>query len=879
MAIVCDRFLPRARIYNRSRPEREAMLFDMVGGLIGRQTIVRPAYKNGINEIKISSDREEDISNGVAITSGYRVEFVPTRPSDFIQLHSPTEQALRDAWVIELTLQLAAEEAKPEENQDPDLIGSLKAEIRQMSRGGQGYIEQAYNALGKNSVSLWYGLQAANIPVILRSTFRLQQDRAFSFRLQRSKPAESQATHNFTVEFGDGNTLYALEIGSDGNSSKLYHYRPMSPRLREPLLDERDALLDNERLTPAEQVRRTLWREEEASIRNNARGRALEQQESLKIAQLEEADKTLLASKKMTPNQQRRLVEIEKELYLEVQSFRLQEDEADLIGQPVDVTVQFLKSGYLVIQCKDSQHVYENKRLTGWRPSGFHTMLPANSQIVLRSDGGQWAFQMGYPKFPTEAKFATPEFELDYEPDVDDMTVYNDVFFSLEDYGTEIDYVLERTQEGKTVRPGYKAPSKYQVVCTFKSDGRYSPELYAAQLHIPASQPPPHQLIWNSQTDGIYPPTGNNRIYDVEIMDDASRSRMITVTMADQPDKPLEQVLAGNAMDVYLYDRELEQDVYLTRSGKIVGNRINHNAAIPPDEPLAPCATREIRVVGMESFLDTEISALLIGDGLYPYQYLRALCRDAGLSPDEYSGIPDQFQTGMKRLPRNVPGREPLIKPSAGTRFWEFMQEVVNSHCYGWKLYNDGEKVCYHRVVDLDFTGTIDYGTRPELDPTDLYFIHTQQGNVDGIVKRQELEDYVSKVTVTGGKDNLTGNRFTHTDSIPMADDIRFKDSAYYISKHQFEYLTLDESLASPEDCALVARQALGKNPITPQGLTPWLIDIVCKFNPYVKAGYYIRVKGMKVLVSSINYGQLSNRDGEKGKQQMTVQLAEDWDA
>src|SRR5690606_17698648 len=223
-----------------------------------------------------------------------------------------------------------------------------------------------------------------NVPVILKSTFKLDKNRAFSLRLQRSQAPQGQAEHDFIIEFGNGFTLYAIVIGSDGNKSTFLHYRNMKPKDRKVLLDQMDDLLDRGRLTPADMAKILDLQKEAGSIKNAAKGRKTTPEENTKLKQLADAEKALRDSKKLLPSQQDQLDDLKNKLYLKEQTFKLQEDAQDLINKPLDITVQFLRGGYVLIQSGDSKFVYENQRLTGWRPHGYHDGLPDKSEIHIK---------------------------------------------------------------------------------------------------------------------------------------------------------------------------------------------------------------------------------------------------------------------------------------------------------------------------------------------------------------------------------------------------------------------------------------------------------------------------------------------------------------
>ena len=864
MSVIKPRFWPRMKLYRRNKSPRPAMLRDILANAIEVQTVVEPAKRSAIAITDLSNDKN-------VITLDYVQEWQPTVVSMFRRFPSPEEKLLRENSLAQIQSDLDEELAKEPSKQDQDLIKSYNAQIFQLRTGGNGFLEQAQNILGTKTDSLFWSLAAPNVPVALISTFKLDKNRAFSMRLQRSQAPKGQAKHEFTIEFGTGFTLYAIVIGSDGNKSTFLHYRNMTPKARKVLLDEMDDILDYGRLTPADMAKIIDLQDQAKKIKNTAKGRKTTDEENTQLKQLADAEKTLRDSKKLLPSQQERIAELENELYLKKQDFKLQEDAQDLINKPFDITVQFLRGGYVLIQSADSRFVYENQRLTGWRPRGYHDGLPDKSEIHIKSDGGQFGFIYGNPKYFSKAIIASQDFPLNIAPVVSSLDVEDDSDDSSP--GCHIAYSLKELQAPVST-PFVNYPGSYQTVVTMTSDGRYTPELYRAQLHIPSAEADPPDLVWDSQIEGgNLSANSGNGIIDVLLRDDARRSRSVDIHI-DNADSTanLPKVLGGLAADVYLYDRTNGDNLYLLTQGRIVSAAQPDQRDFASDPEIGCGGEAVITAIGLESFLDIEITALLIGDSKYPNDYIRELAIDGGLTLDQIDGIPIG-DVGIPKIERGVVGEAPAVQPAEGAKYWQWISDVAANHCPGWSLYNDGTSLQLKDDSNRD-KPALAYNIPPHVDVDNPLCI--RQGD-NGVNVYQKLDGYITQVTAVGGKDPLRGERFQHTESIPQADDERFEDSAYYTGVTITEVLPVDDSLMSDKACQLAARRNLGVTPITPGGKTSWFVDCVVDFDPDVFAGDLVRFYNKKCYIDQVQFASLAASNTSMETMNLTLQLAEDW--
>ncbi len=195
---------------------------------------------------------------------------------------------------------------------------SLSGLIEQLGVSGEGYLETAYNLLNSSVSGITWGLGVANIPVTVTSTFLSQKNRGQSFRLKRIEAPDGQVNYTFTIEIGNGNSLYALVIGDDGNSSVFIHYRNMSIAKRKQKLDELKTIEDTGRLTVEDRGNIIIWENKIKKIKFDAKsdgrtGKNLSGEENSGIETLKKQIEDLKDSKKgLNESDQERKSDLEK---------------------------------------------------------------------------------------------------------------------------------------------------------------------------------------------------------------------------------------------------------------------------------------------------------------------------------------------------------------------------------------------------------------------------------------------------------------------------------------------------------------------------------------------------------------------------------------
>lgn len=906
-----NRYRPIVRLSRPDQPAHPAYIKSILAEEILMQSST-PGGRSNIHWLQLRpDDRIEDA--GMPGREPMRSQY---RPPSVILNHETrwedTENCL--SWSYEPTpgeeswrrLQLIKYNARSDELKAKSKLATAEQEeldgltelINQLATGGEGYLETAYDLLGSGASGITWGLAVANIPVTVKSTFLSRKNRSISFRLKRLEAPKDQARFNYTIEIGRGNRLYALVIGSNGNSSEFVHYKNLSPAERTALIAQREALLDDGRLTVSDLGNIALWEEQIRQLKWYAKShgqKQLDAEDAALVTSLKKQVSDLKDSKRgLSVETQQQLKIVEDKLYYAKVKFSLQEQTKDLIGKAFDITLHFLRSGYIVIQSKDGQKVYENKLVTGGEPAGsdpkYSDSLPEGAQIVIKSDGGMWSLVYGHPLYDQVGQITTQPFEIPFSFDDDEIEWIIDGDSSM----PGCDITMELVPATMFV-PGTSlgGASAYQAVITLLSNsevldgmynGMYTPELYFLELHIKASVVDSETVTWYSEDD--YTLRGQSRVLDVMLQDDKSKTKLCTAVIGETYRHPsmvgfdkasLPMMIGGSACDIILHNLETgvhEKVITMGYASKVDrGDHVKLNLSSGIASAYSAVGNHvQISVIGCEGFLDREITAPLIGNNRYVGDYIAALARDAGLHQDLYSSLPEGGAGGCPRMKKMVPGGFPDIKPAQGVKVWEWMQEVVRKHAPRWELWSDSSglrlTVKSLRVRDIDYSET--------LPTTSHYCIRRASTEAGGVGLYQDTREYYTTVQVIGAVNPVTGMRYVAKATIPQASDPRFNRSMFYIGEDRVRTLAVDESLRSYNDCLQVARDALDITSLTPNGLAPWYQKIRIDLDPSIKAGDLVKINGIKHVVDEIEYSTL-NGGGQEGQQLTLVcRLAED---
>lgn len=822
----------------------------------------------GIEQNKLEAEGLFDYENidPPAFICGYKVIWRNTRARrDWFYTPSPEEEAYRT--LERARIQGELDELSDKENKDQadlDEIAALENLLEQLSEGGDGFLETTFNWGGTMVEGIFWGLGVPNISASVKSTFKI--DGGVALRLKRLEAPKGQATDfSYEIELGD---LYALVIGEDGNSAEFVHYRP-GVKNRKALLEELQEIKDSGRLTPDNQLQILGWKEDIQIIRKTAKERGTGQkeltpEESAQIKAIEKQIDDLQESKRgLTEGNEARKREIEDLLIIDRMSFALQEAERSLLNVPVDISFIPLESGSVVIHVNDEQKIYENKEWQRDKPDDKpyppHTLT---GHITLKSSGGKWGVLYGDVQH-SSGEASTPAFPISFVPEEEELR------WSINGTapaGTSLEATLEAAGNGL-----------YRIKITMDGDKR-TPEFYGVELYIPAALSDEETELWNSQTHGANPyANSGNHITDVVIQSDRLRGRAGTLHV-NNADNVANLLIAtgGAAIDLSLLDVASAETRVLQRYGKVVTNSqmaLDDVGADGAYLAVAPSLGNEAQIefTGVRGFLDKEIKARFSCDGLLVNDALRSLARDAELPPERYAGIPGIPTPGLNQIKPSRVGKPFDVKPSEGTKYDEWMQQLVKDHAPRFELWENADGLQLTRRAlrarpDLAYTTTGNAKSK-------LRFRRKAQ-EFGGLVLKQDTREYYTSATFYGKKDPLSGRRFSATASILQATDKRFEDSMFFTGEENHYTAPANDGLQSDADCRLAAREFLNITPLTPQGLPPWYLEGRVDFDESVLDGDLVTVNGVKFLIDGVDFAALDAGDG--ALMTLSLRLAED---
>lgn len=904
---MAPRYFPRVVLYKQPRPVLSPAYRFWMAGQLEQQVKTPPGRASNARWIKLDDDQTEyDGMPGApsshapyALTCDYSIEWLATATqgkAGWILRPTPEEDAYRqldrtyyqnEAERLQAIIAQKVKDKQSHEEEDEQLESVLGI-LDQLAPGAPGYFKTAFSAMGTNVSGVFYGLKAPNVPMACESAFTLPARRAISLRLERLKAPENfseqtrQARHEWRLfianDIGAKSTCYGLIMGEDGNACEFWHFRNMARGKREKLLAQMRAVEDRGRLSPSDHKQLLLWDAEEQAIRAAAkkekektkRKELLTPEQSDRIEDLHQLAQNLKDSKKLTKADEAELSDLKEKLFLAQENFTLQESAQDLIGKPVDFTIHFLESGYIVIACEGSEWVYENKRLTGAHPPIYASGLPKDCRMFIESDGGQWGLVYGRPKYASLVLLGQP-FEIDRPVTLAEIEWY---FGGKAPEGTSITARLVPVRAASTSPEGILTPGTWQLRINLTTDGAFSPELYWVEMILPPGEMEEAEVVWDSQNPGNPDAPSGNWVQDVLIQSERARGPHLTVHVARPGLDSLPLLLAGLACDVTLYDRQELRSVTMMRSGKVV---VNPNARLRRLSLAGEAAALKrvsmvgsevaFEAVGLQEFLAAECQVPFVLNGEYPNDCLHDLCFYAGLHPALYAGIPTG-DIGIPPIPLEQPGRYPELKIAPGTRTLEAMRHIVREYCPGWQLITDTEGLTLVEHAERDKTQQ-SYGLPPEVDVRSKYCLRNEWSLV------QDTSDVITGVTVLGAINPATGVRYSATETIPQMYEEGFEDSVFWIGEERHELCSPDEGLKSDDACTRAARERMNITPLTPDGLAPWRGDIEIDLEAEVREGDVIPIFDVKYLVDSIAFGSLA-AEQDAQKMHASCFLAED---
>lgn len=905
--IVVERYCPVVDIYDkRPAPARPPYSYEVLADKALKSTTVWPGLRHNVRVLELSNDAffYQDALPGQlpfkarALILDYDLIFHDAGATRWDIVPTAKETVARgdarrgyEATKEELD-KVKTDTLSPTELEAHKLaLATVEDRLFQLSQDGKGFLTTFRNLYDNGGVDGFiYELSVPNIPLDLIGKDDLLKDGAVTLRMLRAEPDEEQGeAHNLIYKFTNGTTQYALVFGRN-NSVQWWHYRNMTGAARLKLEDTLNKLEDNGRLTGADNEQLRQWQEDIESIKESAKKNGRSEQKLLsnekaaiktlkdKIAERKEQKQNLTAA------DEKQRAELLKKLFYEQVNVNLQEDTRSLYNRIFDVTVRFLRKGQVQIQLdKQPAWTWTNKGIAKLR--GYYTMLPARSRLIIHSDGGTFGVSVGRPRHKSAGSLWTADFKPGFVLEPGDIRwnidgdfisrVFDEgtgIYTCIGPYGTKVEAsVKEITPQG--VRGGITKDPTYQLQIELYADpqGAYTPEVHYIQWLSLAGDMAPLGAVptWQSLPSGdryakqlvqdVLSQDAEDKTphYEVFIRDRDGESALPTdlarceaelslISISDNVEYSFGRCIVKRAE--FLKRRKLQAIPFLRLFG-------------------ADDAQVKLHVLGLEEILNKEIRYPFPGNNKTPNQFIRELCQNAGLRPEEYSLVSDG-DMGIPALKPAAAGEAPEIKPATSARYWEYLQDIVSKHCRGYRLVvrplpAGGSSL----ALELDTVRD-----RPEL----AYSTSLKASNPLHIKKGfdvyQDLSEYYTEAIFIGAVDPQTGKRWAGSKSIPQATDERFKGkSLYHVGEPRPYYSPPDDTLLSYEDAVEAARIFMEKG-----GRPPWYCVITVAYNPTVRAGDLIRVDGIKCVVENINRGSLKAAKREVPKMTLACRYYED---
>ena len=902
------KYVPRARFYHRPKPTHPAFIHSFLSDDMITQSTVAPGKRDNLVWVTLRPEESIDDPGMPGNESGYSKYRPPVimlnsgirwsskeAQKDWKYTPSPQEEEWRNYALTDYRSKLfdleLIENPTEEDIERKKLLTKL---INQIGVKGEGYLETVFDLLGTSSAGISWGLAAANIPVTVTTAFKSQKNRSQCFRFKRLEAPEDQVRFSFTIEIGNGNSMYALVMGEDGISATFIHYRNMSASKRENLIAQLEAIKDNGRLTVDDRTQIAAWERQIKKIRRDSKldgNKTLTKEENKKVSELQKKIETLKDSKRgLTDADNTEKQQLENDLYISREDFDLVERSKSTIGRTIDLSFSFLRSGFVLITSDDGRKIYENKRLTGGVPAGAEPVygngLPDGAYITVKSDGGMWSLVYGNKQHdyhgtiwgqPIEVPFVFDSNEVTWAVEKDEANT-----------GCKITYDLVELQPPALSVWGTFIPGIYQVQIDFYSDydvpddkfkGRYTPELYYLELRIPAGETQVPQLLWDSEDPANKFSNGESRLIDMHLQDDRERSRVCSLFVANGRNHAnLPELMGGLACSTSLVrtsDGGEEKVMTYGFTSSVTHDQIDYLGTADEHIQFTPSygSKVQIEVGGCENFLSVEVTQANTGNNKYVGDYLREMCIDEGIPPELYSSLPVGAASNCPKIHRTIPGKFPDCRPSLGVNLWDWMRDVVAKHAPRWELWTDENGIRLTKKADrlrpdLPYSTSAPIGSK--LRPRRR---STESG---GLKLVQDLREYYTSATFIGAKDPLTGNHFVGYAEIPQATLEIFKDSMFYTGVENHYYAPVDESLKSNAECDMAAREKLNITPNTPDGLTPWTLTWKIDYDSTVKAGDVPTFNEAIFMLEGTEFASI-NAEDETGQQMIIFgRLAED---
>ena len=389
------------------------------------------------------------------------------------------------------------------------------------------------NSLAVKKPAFIAGFPLPNVPFSYRSRYWLEAGRPWTLWLWRAKARPGQVNHYLDIDLST-----RLRLSFEGkDTAKLYRKNETRDPIEWQAQDERrKELLAKKYLSTDESDTIRTKREMAAGIKEAAKARPagstkLTPDEKAQILQLKADIKAIQDLHGLSAADSREIAELNKFLFRQIETIQLNENAQSLIGFAFSITAIDYGTGTVqfVLDIGRNAWVFEDKYLTvrhrfGWlwgtTPSERDQGFDVNERMTISGSGGALVWRFSYVKTNSDTLVSAPmdlgrAIELSGNPVNGlwsrNLPPGNDIAFSVREYLP--------SQTG-----AINTPPQYQLVIEFKTDGKFLPLLFRAQMQIMATPRAANVLVWDSATTpgavvNVIPhQDGKRKLFQVTIM-------------------------------------------------------------------------------------------------------------------------------------------------------------------------------------------------------------------------------------------------------------------------------------------------------------------------------------------------------------------------
>jgi hypothetical protein len=784
----------RVQIYSHfGEPSPGALARDLMAPELWNGAAKAPGTRGGVQRVWLENFTEPEADRLAAgkhpaLGPGWKRDALDNDPADWESFpgadearHIADTLALYEAELANLQLQqqISAEETRRMAELE-ELIEGLQALGVLKAVPGTGNF-------GTDANAIYRALNAPNFEFRYRSKFILEQGRPFTLWLRRFTPTEGQINHFLQIAIGR-----TIRILLEKDRATLYKKNDRRNEREWQSKDARRQTLIQKRYGTRQQHEQiAAWRDAIEQIKAEYKGSSPTDSQKAQIAALQRRIKTLQDSFDLTNAEKEELEELEKFLFVQVETIDLNETSDSLIGVPFSLTFFDLGFGIMQIVCDIGRNrwIYQDKEILKSQKWQWLWGTPANrrapdydsgQRLEISGNGGALLWRFGYVKVNKFDLLLSAPVNLE-RADIDtaEGITVNGQWTPNLPAGNEVQFILQPVAG----RAGW-----YQMGVRFITDGKAYPIVTRASILLPAGTRPVQTLLWDSAAPGACGGVELSPKYDDK------RGVIWGVTVhapVGLPDRLYEKCATISAVD----DSTLEERT-LMMLGSIAEQTHTHAVdVVPHTETVALQTYGEVNfsVAGkLRIARHKRFPADFTFDGMRENDVIRAALQAAGYSTAELSPI---VAGEGEILPGAAPGEAPVLKPDGDARILSWLEkEIIEELGGGKQLFEGADGKIYYldpaqRVYPDVYENALDAAAGSRLQ----YFA---EGGRE-LERTWNTDDYFTQFRVEGSVNPDSKKPYTATHEIREAVETAFITDPRHIGYHKPKETLRDDKLNS----------------------------------------------------------------------------------